>query len=377
MLILTTLGCLISESCAAGGDYWVYFGTYSGGKSQGIYVSRMDAAGKLNEPEVAAATTNPAFLAVDPKHRFLYAANEVDVFQGRKNGGVSAFALDAETGHLMALNDQPSIGTGPCHVQVDATGRVLLVANYGGGSVAAYPLKEDGSVGVATSFIQHEGSSVNPERQAGPHGHCIITDPANRFALVCDLGLDKVLIYKLDAARAKLTPNKPPFAITRAGAGPRHLAFDPSGHHVYVIDELDCTMTVFRYDAARGALSDMQNISTLPAGITNQPGFSTAEVVVHPSGKFLYGSNRGHNSISVFSIDKKTGKLALIDNVPSGGKTPRCFNIDPTGRFLLAANQGSDKVIAFSINADTGRLTPTGQVLKVGNPVCVIFVPVK
>jgi len=275
------------------------------------------------------------------------------------------------------LNNQPSIGTGPCHVQVDATGRVLLVANYGSGSVAAYPLKEDGSVGVATSFIQHEGSSVDPERQAGPHGHCIIMDHANRFALVCDLGLDKVLVYKLDASTAKLTPNNPPFAITRAGAGPRHLAFDPRGNHVYVIDELDCTMTVFRYDAARGALSAIQNISTLPAGVTNQPGFTTAEVVVHPSGKFLYGSNRGHNSISVFSINKKTGKLALVDNVPSGGKTPRCFNIDPTGRFLLAANQGSDKVIAFSINADTGRLTPTGQVLKVGNPVCVIFVPVK
>src|SRR5882724_9090582 len=209
-LTLTMLGCLIGESCAAGGDYWVYFGTYSGGKSQGIYVSRMDAAGKLSEPEVAAATTNPAFLAVDPKHRFLYAANEVDVFQGRKSGEVSAFALNAETGHLTALNNQPSIGTGPCHVQVDATGRVLLVANYGSGSVAAYPLQEDGSVGVATSFIQHEGSSVNPERQAGPHGHCIIPDPANRFALVCDLGLDKVLIYKLDAAKAKLTPNNPP-----------------------------------------------------------------------------------------------------------------------------------------------------------------------
>jgi 6-phosphogluconolactonase len=376
-LIFTVVSCLCSQSCAAGEDYRVYFGTYSGGKSEGIYVSRMDAAGKLSMPEVAAACTNPAFLAVDPKHRFLYAANEVDNFEGRKSGGVSGFALDATNGHLTALNDQPSIGTGPCHVSVDATGKTLLVANYGGGSVAAYPLNADGSVGVATSFIQHEGSSVNAQRQAGPHGHCIITDPANRFALVCDLGLDKVLIYKLDAAKAKLTPNDPPFAITRAGAGPRHLAFHPNGNFVYVIDELDCTMTVFRYNAARGALQDIQNVSTLPAGTTNQPGFTTAEVVAHPSGKFVYGSTRGHNSISVFSVNKKTGKLTLVDNVPSGGKTPRCFNIDPTGRFLLVANQSSNNVVVFSIDAETGKLTPTGQELKVGNPVCVIFVPVK
>ena len=376
-LTLTILGCLFSESCAAGGDYWVYFGTYSGPKSQGIYVSRMDAAGKLSAPEVAAATTNPAFLAVDPKHRFLYAANETDNYEGHNHGAVSAFALDAETGRLTALNEQSTIGAGPCHAQVDATGETLLVANYGSGSVAAFPVKADGSLGSATSFIQHEGSSVNPQRQAGPHGHCIIPDPANRFALVCDLGLDKVLIYKLDAAKAKLTPNNPPFAITRAGAGPRHLAFHPNGKYVYVIDELDCTMAVFRYDAKRGVLSEIQSISTLPADTTNQPGFTTAEVVVHPSGKFLYGSNRGHNSISVFKINKKTGKLALVDNVPSGGKTPRCFNIDPTGGFLLAANQGSGNVVAFRINPDTGRLTPTGQELKVGNPVCVVFAPVK
>jgi len=371
------LGCVFSESCAAGEDYWVYFGTYTGPKSRGIYVSRMDATGKLSAPEVAAATTNPAFLAVDPKHRFLYAANEIDNYEGHKYGAVSAFTLDAETGRLTALNEQSSVGAGPCHIQVDATGKTLLAANYDGGSVAAFPVKGDGSLAVAASFIQHEGSSVNPQRQAGPHGHCIIPDPANRFALACDLGLDKVLIYKFDAAKAKLTPNNPPFAITRAGAGPRHLAFHPNGNFVYVIDELDCTLTVFRYNAARGALQDIQNISTLPAGTTNQPGFTTAEVVVHPSGKFVYGSTRGHNSISVFSVNKKTGKLALVDNVPSGGKTPRCFNIDPTGRFLLAANQGSGNVVGFSIDADTGRLTPTGQELKIGNPVCVVFVPVK
>ena len=364
-------------SAVGGRDYWVYFGTYTGAKSKGIYVSRMDAAGKLSEPELAATSTNPTFLATDRRQRFLYAANEIGNFQGQKAGGVTAFALDDRTGKLTELNEQSSGGDGPCHVSVDATGKTVLVANYGGGSVAALPVQADGSLGVAATFIQHQGSSVNSQRQAGPHGHCIIADPSNRFALACDLGLDKVLIYKLDAKKALLTPNNPPFAPLRPGAGPRHLAFHPNGRFVYVIDELDCTLTVFDYDAKHGALTEIQSVSTLPVGEVKKSNYSCAEIVVHPSGKFLYGSNRGHNTIALFSIDQKTGKVTLVENTPTGGKTPRNFNLDPDGRFLIAANQDSGNVLVYTIDSVSGHLMPTGQQLQMGSPVAIVFVPVR
>jgi 6-phosphogluconolactonase len=379
LLALPVTG-LVAPRCAsaAGGrEYWVYFGTYTGAKSKGIYVSRMDAAGKLTEPELAATTVNPTFLATDPRQHFLYAANEIGNYQGQKAGGVTAFALDAKSGKLTELNEQSSGGDGPCHVSVDATGKTVLVANYGGGSVAALPVNSDGSLAPAATFIQHQGSSVVLQRQAGPHGHFIIADPANRFALACDLGLDKVLIYKLDAKKALLTPNDPAFVPLKPGAGPRHLAFHPNGKFVYVIDELDCTLTVFSYDAKHGALTEIQNLSTLPAGETKKSNYSCAEVVVHPSGKFLYGSNRGHNSIVLFDIDEKTGKVTLVEHTPTGGKTPRNFNLDPSGHFLLAANQDSGNVLAFSIDPKTGHLTPTGQQLQIGSPVAIVFVPVR
>jgi 6-phosphogluconolactonase len=378
------LACLVTgliaprrASAAAARDYWVYFGTYTGAKSKGIYVSRMDATGKLTEPELAATTVNPTFLATDPGQHFLYAANEINDFQGQKAGGVTAFALDATTGKLTELNEQSSGGEGPCHVSVDATGKTVLVANYTGGSVAALPVQADGSLGPAAAFIQHQGSSIVPKRQTGPHGHYILADPSNRFALACDLGLDKVLIYKLDAKKALLTPNDPPFASLKPGAGPRHLAFAPDGKFVYVIDELDCTLTVFRYKPKRGTLTEIQSVSTLPAGQAMKSNYSCAEVVVHPSGKFLYGSNRGHNTIALFRIDQKTGEVTLVEHTPTGGKTPRNFNLDPSGRFLLAANQDSGNVVVFSIDPDTGHLTPTGQQLEMGSPVAIVFVPVR
>jgi len=374
-LQLVSVVLSLGASVAAAQDCWVYFGTYTGAKSQGIYVSRLAADGRLTAPELAAASPNPTFLAVDPAHRFLYAINEIGNFAGGKSGSVSAFALDAHTGRLTALNQQSTVGSGPAHVSVDGTGKFVMVANYGGGSFASFPVNPDGSLGGAASFFQMHGSSVNPTRQREPHGHFVTADPANRFALMCDLGLDQVLVFKLDPATGTLTPNDPPFARLKPGAGPRHLAFRSDGKFVYVINELDCTLTALAYDAAHGSLAEVQSISTLPPGEEVRKNYSTAEVFVHPNGKFLYGSNRGHNSIAVFSIDAATGKLTLVEHVPSGGKTPRNFNLDPTGRFLLSANQDSGNVVVFRIDEKTGRLTPTGDSVELQKPVCVIFVP--
>jgi 6-phosphogluconolactonase len=379
--LASVLVCAAAWLCLAspvvGRDFWVYIGTYTGAKSQGIYLSRMDDGGTLTPPELATASTNPAFLAVDGRDRFLYAGNEVGQFAGKSSGAVSAFSLDAHTGALTPLNQQPSGGAGPCHVAVDATGRVLLAANYDGGSVSAFPIKSDGSLGDATSFFQHRGFSVNRQRQSSPHAHFILPSPDNHFAFVCDLGLDQVLRYKLDASHATLTPADPPFVTIKAGGGPRHFAFHPNRKLVYVLQEMGCAITAFQYDAGQGMFSEIQTIPALPADQAVKPSFTSAEIAVHPSGKFLYASVRGPDVISVFSIDGKTGMLTLVDTVASGGQTPRNFCIDPSGQFLLAANQNSDSIVAFRIDAKTGRLSPTGQQLDVGKPVCVVFVPVR
>jgi 6-phosphogluconolactonase len=375
------LGCLVQPRAGAAGSSGsagilrVYIGTYTGAKSKGIYVSRFDAAsGKLGAPQLAAEVASPSFLAIHPNRRLLYAANEIGDFNGKKSGAVSAFAIDPNSGKLTLLNEKPSGGDGPCHLAVDHSGRVVLVANYGGGSVETLPIEKDGRLGGPATFIQHQGSSVDPQRQEGPHAHFITTDARNRFALACDLGLDKVLIYKFDPATATLTPNDPPSSSIAPGSGPRHLAFNPDGRFAYVISEIKCTMTALTYDSKRGGLTVFQTLSTLPDGEPVKPNYSTAEVAVHPSGKFLYGSNRGHNSIAIFRIDKKTGKLTHEENVSTEGKTPRSFGIDPTGRYLLAANQDSDSVVAFRIDQVTGHLTPAGSSIEVGAPVCVVFV---
>ena len=362
---------------AAGADrFLVYFGTYTGEKSKGIYVSRLDlAGGKLSSPELAAETSSPSFLAIHPNRRFLYSVNEVSDFAGKKSGAVSAFVINTQTGKLTPLNQQSSVGDGPCHLVVDPTGKTVLVANYGSGSTCALPIQSDGRLGAPTAFIQHQGSSVNPQRQQGPHAHCVTLDPANRFAFVADLGLDKILIFKFDAAKGTLVANDPPSVSVKPGAGPRHFAFDPKGRYGYVINEIDCTLTGFSYDPARGALKELHTISTLPAQETFKPDYSTAEVEVHPSGKFVYGSNRGHHSLIACAIDQMSGKLTPIENESTLGKTPRSFGIDPTGAYLLAANQDSDSVAVFRIDPKTGQLSPTGQILEgVGKPVCVKFV---
>jgi 6-phosphogluconolactonase len=275
------------------------------------------------------------------------------------------------------LNQQSSVGSGPAHLIVDTSGRDVLVANYGGGSVAVLPIETDGRLKPYSAFVQHTGSGVDPQRQKGPHAHSVNVDPENRFAYVADLGLDKVLIYRFDAGKGSLVANDPPFAPLKPGAGPRHFAFHPKGRFAYVINEMDLTITAFSHDAARGALKELQTVSTLPPGQSMQPGYSTAEVQVHPSGRFLYGSNRGHNSITVFAIDEKAGTLTYVENQPTQGDTPRGFGVEPGGAYLLAGNQKSDSVVVFRIDQKTGRLTPTGHKVEVGAPVCVKFVRVQ
>jgi 6-phosphogluconolactonase len=370
---LLLLLSLVLPASVSAREFLVYFGTYTGAKSKGIYVSRFDTdTGRLTEPELAAETRNPSFLAAHPNERFLYAVGEVNDFQGKRAGVVSAFSLDAKTGKLTLLNHQASGGQGPCHLALDSGGRCVLVANYGSGSVASLPVENDGQLREAASTIQHTGSSVNTQRQASPHAHHVIVDRGDRHSLVCDLGLDKVLVYRLDAKGATLTANDPPFASVAPGAGPRHLAFSPNGKFAYVINEMGSTITVFSYDAGRGAMTELQTVSTLPTGFSGNS--SCAEIAVDPGGKFVYGSNRGHDSIAVFAADEVSGKLTFVEHQPTQGKTPRHFAIDPTGRWLLAENQGSDNVVVFEIDAKTGRLRATGGTVNVGSPVCAAFV---
>lgn len=353
---------------------WVFFGTYTSGKSEGIYRATLDlATGALSQPELAAEVENPSFLALHPSGKFLYAAGELSNFEGKPGGAVSAFALDSKTGALKLLNQQSSRGAGPCHLVVDRTGGNVLVANYGGGSVAVLPIDEDGRLKQASSFVQHKGSSVNPKRQEAPHAHSINVDPAGAFAVVADLGLDKVLVYRFDAVAGTLTANDPPHTTVAPGAGPRHFAFHPSGRFAFVINEMNSTVTAFAYDAKKGTLSEIDTKRTLPGP---HQGNSTAEVQVHPSGKFLYGSNRGHNSLAIFGIDEKTGGLTPAGHQLTGGRTPRNFGIDPTGKFVLAANQGSDSIVVFRVEQETGKLEETGQSIKVPTPVCVKFLAV-
>jgi 6-phosphogluconolactonase len=377
MLTCLTLNGWAAESKPSSGtrkDTLVYFGTYTGTKSQGIYVSKLNlATGKLSAPELAAPAPNPSFVAIAPNHQFLYAVSEVGSFGGKKSGAVAAFAINGATGKLKLLNQQASGGDGPCHVSVDHTGKDVLVANYGGGSCAVLPIQPDGQLASASTFIQHRGSSANPQRQEGPHAHGAYLDPRNRFAFVPDLGLDKVMIYKFDPKQGSLIANDPPSAALAPGSGPRHMAFDAKGRFAYVINEMLCTITAFQYDTDRGSLTEIQTVSTLPTGHTLLPNYSTAEIEIHPSGKFLYGSNRGHDTLAAYAINTSTGKLTLIQHESSQGKTPRGFGIDPSGRYLIAGNQDSNNVAVYRIDLSSGRLTATGQNLEVGAPVCVRF----
>lgn len=378
-LLLTAIGVEAASSTKNNKNtYFVYVGTYTeeASTSKGIYAYRFDSGNaQLTPIGLVAQTTNPSFLAVHPNHHFLYAVNEVGNFKGQKSGGVSAFAIDHATGKLTLLNEVASGGADPCYIIVDKTGKFVLVANYTGGSVSVFPILQDGSLGAASAFVQHAGHGTNPKRQEGPHAHSIDLSPDNRFAIVDDLGLDETLVYKFDSAKGSLTPNDPPFAKADAGAGPRHFALSPNGKFGYVIDEMGDTVAVFSFDAAAGVLHPLQTISTIPKGFAGQN--DDAEIVIHPSGKFLYASNRGHDSIAIFSIDPEKGTLTLVEYVPTKGQSPRNFEIDPTGRFLFAANEKSNNIVVFRIDPQTGRLAATGKVLDISQPVCVRFVPIE
>lgn len=373
------LGAIVAGPGAAHGaarepaKFWVFVGTYTDGKGKGIYRMTLDArTGKLSEPVLAAELDNPSFLAVHPSRKFLYAVNETSRPGG--TGGVTAFALDPATGTLAKLNRESSGGDGPCHLVVDAAGKNVLVANYGGGSVAVLPIGPDGRLSPASAVIKHIGKAADPQRQGSPHAHSINPDAANRFAVAADLGLDRVFIYRFDPARGTLAPNDSPFVKLKDRSGPRHFAFHPDGKHAYVINEIDCTVTAFDYDPERGRLTPIQTVPTMPVAV--EPRHSTAEVVVHPSGKFLYGSNRGHDSVVVYAVEPGTGRLKLVEHEPTGGQTPRNFAIDPTGSLLLAENQSSGAIVVFRIDPSSGALEPTGQVVNVPSPSCVRFVPV-
>lgn len=377
IVVLLTAGLLPGELAAGAEEaparQLVYLGTYTrGGESEGIYVCELDLRkGTLAHLRLAAKSKNPSFLALHPSGRFLYSVSEIADFEGKKTGAVSSFALDPKSGALKFLNKKPSGGGGPCHLVVDHGGKNVLVANYGGGSVNVLGVGADGLLADPTGFVQHKGSSVNPRRQKGPHAHSINLDGKGAYAFAADLGLDKILVYRFNPVAGTLTPNKVPSASVSPGGGPRHFAFHPGGKFAYVINEMASTVTAFSYQAKTGNLSEIQTVTTLPSGFSGNS--STAEVQVSPDGKLLFGSNRGHDSIAIFSIDSASGRLTVRGHQATGGRTPRNFGVDPTGRFLLAANQSSDTVVVFRIGP--AGLTPTGSVLNVPRPVCVKFLP--
>ncbi len=349
---------------------FVYVGTFTGNDSEGIYLFEMDPqTGKWTGKGLAAKVDDPSFVAIHPDRKHLYAVGQMTDAEGNRVAAVSAFSIDTATGKLSLLNQQPSGGDEPCHVSVDPSGKVVLVANYGGGNVASFPLLENGSLGERQGFQQHSGSGPNENRQRAPHAHSINVDPSGQFALAADLGIDQIRIYRLGPNGA-LEENDPASAALRGGAGPRHLAFHPRDPFVYVINELDSTITAFSFDPDQGRLDELQTLSTLPGDFSGTS--TTAEVLVHPSGRFLYGSNRGHDSIVVYRIDAQ-GKLETVGHESTRGEHPRNFGIDPTGQFLFVANRNTHNIVAFSIDQKTGELTATGDTYSVNMPVCLRF----
>ncbi|MBX3438611.1 MAG: lactonase family protein [Planctomycetaceae bacterium] len=350
----------------------VYFGTYTQRESRGIYLSTLDVAtGALSPAQLVAESEQPSFVALHPTRPLLYAVNETQEFNGQPGGGVSAFTIDPADGALTELNCEATHGGAPCHLVVDHAGRNVLVANYSGGNVAVLPIREDGSLAPASCVIQHTGSSVNPQRQQEPHAHSINLDASGEFAFVCDLGLDQVLVYRYDAKQGTLSPHEPPSTSTPPGSGPRHFAFHPSGRFAYANLEITSAVQAFRYHPPIAVLYGFQTISTLPEDYP--AGNSTAETQVHPSGRFVYCSNRGHDSIAVYRVNEDSGELTFVEHAPTHGQMPRNFGIDPSGTFLIAANQETDNVFVFRIDTESGRLSPTGHSLRVPMPVCVKF----
>src|SRR5690348_2237850 len=373
-LLLLSSGAQTADQPAARSQYIAFVGTYTTKTtSKGIYAYRFDPAnGQLTSIGVAAETVDPSFLAVHSSGKYLYAVNEMRKFNGEVSGAVSAFAVDAKTGSLKFLNQVPTRGAGPCYVSLDKSGAYVLVANYDSGSIASFPVRGDGSLGTASGFVQHSGTGPDKERQEGPHAHWIGTSQDNRFVMAVDLGPDQVIVYGFDPDKGVFTPMLSGFAKVKPGSGPRHLAFHPDGKFAYVLSEMASSVTVFSYKAKTGSFSALQTVSTLPNDYSGPK--EAAEIAVHPSGKYLYTSNRGHDSIAVFAIDQKKGTLKSLGQVLTGGKTPRHFAIDPTGTYLLAENQESNNIVVFHIDPASGGLTPTGQTVEVPSPVCLTFV---
>lgn len=361
-------------------DTLVYVGTYTGPKSKGIYHFRLQTSGMEVSQNItlvplglAAESPSPSFLELDLKRRLLFAVNELTTYEGKPAGAVSAFSIDA-TGKLTLINQKSSMGPGPCHLVLDKTGKFLIVSNYDGGSVAVIPVAADGKLGDATEFIQHKGKSIKPQQEAA-HAHCATFDPSYNYVYICDLGLDQVLAYKLDTEKGKLTPANPAVTAIKPGSGPRHMVFRPDGKFAYVINELSSTINTFSFDPATGALKQVQEISTLP-GYYDGPN-DCAEIGMHPSGKWVYGSNRGHNSVVLYDIDKDTGLLKWVEEQGAGGKTPRHFGIQPSAVHMAICNQDSDTVLAARIDSGNGRLKPSGVFASCPAPVCAIFLPPK
>lgn len=363
----------VAASAAEPAKSLLYVGAYTGkDRAQGISVCDFDSAtGKLSNIRLAVEARNPSFLAIHPDKSTIFAVGETADFNGKKGGAVSAYSINHENGQLAPINHVSSMGPGPCHISVDASGKAAFIANYSGGSVASYPILAGNKLGEAASFIQHTGSSENPNRQKEPHAHSINLDKAGKFAFAPDLGTDKIMIYRVDAEKGTLTPNDPPSASVAPGSGPRHFTFHPSGKYAFVINEMLFTITAFKYDADKGSLTEIQTISTLPAGA--EPKGGTAEVVAHPNGKFLYGSNRGHDSIAVLNVDEATGKMTFLGTQGQGVKWPRNFVLDPTGKWLLVANEQGHSIVVFGIDPETGELHPTENHIETKNPSCLRF----
>jgi 6-phosphogluconolactonase len=353
----------------------VYVGTYTApqSSSKGIYAYRFDSkTGKMSPLGLMAEGPDPTFLAVHPNGKYLYAINEVDTYQGKKAGSVSAYSIDKSSGKLTLLNRVSSGASGPCHIVVDATGKAVMVANYSGGAFASFPVQADGKLGEAASVEVLKGSSMDKSRQNEPHAHSVVLTKNNKFMLGGDLGTDKVMIYKLDPATAKITPNSPAFATVKPGSGPRHLAFSPDQKHVWVLSEMASTVTTFEFDPNTAAMKEIDVVSTLPADYKGES--TTAEIEVDAKGQHVYASNRGHDSIAVFDVDQKTGKLKLVQNVTTSGSIPRAFVIDPSGNFILAGNQKTNNISVMRIDRATGKLTPLSEKIELGAPVAFAFV---
>lgn len=370
--VMTSSDQTVQADSGNSSRYIVYVGTYSQGDSEGIYRLEFDAdTGSLKRLDGTNAIENSSFLAIHPNKKYLYAVSEVAQYQGKETGSVVAYRIEGDQGKLVELNQLATGGAVPCHLSIDSTGHSVVIANYTGGNISSFQLNENGKLhSPRTSLMQHQGQSINKQRQEAPHAHSANISPDNRFVYAADLGIDQIIIYRLDPQTAKLSGNDPAIITVKPGSGPRHFAFHPKKDFAYVLNELSCDVIAFKRNPENGDLETLQTISTVPEV---KSGYSTAEIRIHPSGNYLYASNRGHHSLAIYRIDQSTGLLTALGNESTGGKTPRNFNIDPTGKFILAANQDSNNIVVFRIDEKTGLLSKTENEVQVPMPVCIRF----